>query len=493
MAVTGAQPLAITNCLNFGNPERPVVMWQFAESIRGIRDACLAFDTPVTGGNVSFYNESADSAIWPTPVIGMLGLLEDHRLRVPSGFPRAGLSVYLLGETYPELGGSEFAEVVLGVVAGRPPALDLVKERALHSLLVAAARADVLASAHDCADGGLAIALVESAIAGGHGFAATIATDLPPHVALFSESASRAVVESRPSTSGSSRSLRPRTGCPRGTWVRPAVRAWCSTACSKHRLRRCGRSTRRPSRDSWGRRSEGARPCDGERRVVAPAASRGDVRLLGHARSQARRAAARTMRRLQIDRFAATLDAGDRHVPDAELAEAFDANWERFEERWIANTGQYTPADTVDFVAARVGTALDDALRARLIDGFREVGELVPLRARARHRRCARDVPVGRRAGSASCATSGLTPAPTLRERLRSFGLLDRFDSWAFSDETGWFKPAPEAFAPALEGMGLGVDRADAAAHVGDNPRTDVAGALALGMVACGTPASAMR
>ena len=194
VAVTGAQPLAITNCLNFGNPERPVVMWQFAESIRGIRDACLAFDTPVTGGNVSFYNESADSAIWPTPVIGMLGLLEDHRLRVPSGFPRPGLAVYVLGETFPELGGSEFAEVVLGVVAGRPPALDLVKERALHSLLVAAARADVLASAHDCADGGLAIALVESAIAGGHGFAATIATDLPPHVALFSESASRAVV-----------------------------------------------------------------------------------------------------------------------------------------------------------------------------------------------------------------------------------------------------------------------------------------------------------
>ena len=194
VAVTGARPLAITNCLNFGNPERPVVMWQFAESTRGIRDACLAFDTPVTGGNVSFYNESADSAIWPTPVIGMLGLLEDHRLRVPAAFPRAGLAVYLLGETFPELGGSEFAEIMLGVVSGRPPALDLVKERALHDLLVEAARADVLASAHDCADGGLAIALVEAAIGSGHGFAATIANDLPPHVALFSESASRAVV-----------------------------------------------------------------------------------------------------------------------------------------------------------------------------------------------------------------------------------------------------------------------------------------------------------
>ncbi|MGZ8580180.1 MAG: phosphoribosylformylglycinamidine synthase subunit PurL [Actinomycetota bacterium] len=194
VAVTGARPLAITNCLNFGNPERPVVMWQFAESIRGMRDACLALETPVTGGNVSFYNESGDSSIWPTPVIGMLGLLDDHRLRVPTGFPRAGLSVFLLGETFPELGGSEFAEVVLGVVAGRPPALDLDKERALLAFLIEAASADLLASAHDCSDGGLAIALVESAIEGGNGFAVTIATDLPPHVALFSESASRAVV-----------------------------------------------------------------------------------------------------------------------------------------------------------------------------------------------------------------------------------------------------------------------------------------------------------
>jgi phosphoribosylformylglycinamidine synthase II len=198
VAVTGARPLAITNCMNFGNPERPLVMWQFAESIRGMREACLALGTPVTGGNVSFYNESGDSAIWPTPVIGMLGLLEDHRLRVPTGFPRSGLAVYLLGETFPELGGSEFAETVLGVVAGRPPALDLDAERSLLALLVEAASSDVLASAHDCADGGLAVALVEASIDGGHGFAVTIASDLPPHVALFSESASRVVVSVAP-------------------------------------------------------------------------------------------------------------------------------------------------------------------------------------------------------------------------------------------------------------------------------------------------------
>ena len=131
VAVTGARPLAITNCLNFGNPERPVVMWQFAESIRGMRDACLALDTPVTGGNVSFYNESGDSAIWPTPVIGMLGSAGGPSPAGADRVPAAGLAVYLLGETFPELGGSEFAEVVLGVVAGRPPALDLAKERAL--------------------------------------------------------------------------------------------------------------------------------------------------------------------------------------------------------------------------------------------------------------------------------------------------------------------------------------------------------------------------
>src|SRR5512134_2451646 len=140
VAVTGARPLAITNCLNFGNPERPVVMWQFAESIRGMREACEALGTPVTGGNVSFYNESGDSAIWPTPTIGMLGLLRDHRLAVRTAFS-AGRSVYLLGETFPELGGSEFAEVVLGTVSGRPPDLDLTREGALHRLIAAAAGA----------------------------------------------------------------------------------------------------------------------------------------------------------------------------------------------------------------------------------------------------------------------------------------------------------------------------------------------------------------
>ncbi len=198
VAVMGATPLAITNCMNFGNPERPEVMWQFSESIRGMTDACNAFGTPVTGGNVSFYNESGDSAIWPTPVIGMLGLIHDYRLLVRTGFPGPGLIVYLLGETLPELGGSEFAEVVLGRIAGRPPALDFEREAALHRLLIEAGGSDLLASAHDCSDGGLVVALAESAMVGSTGFAVTLHGDLPSYVTMFSESASRAVVSVRP-------------------------------------------------------------------------------------------------------------------------------------------------------------------------------------------------------------------------------------------------------------------------------------------------------
>jgi phosphoribosylformylglycinamidine synthase len=198
VATTGARPLAITNCLNFGNPERPEVMWAFAETVRGMADACRGLGTPVTGGNVSFYNESGDSSVYPTPVVGALGLIEDYRLLIRPAFPASALAVYLLGETLPELGGSEFAEVVLGRVAGRPPALDIGQEAALHRLLEAAARTDLLASAHDCSDGGIAVALAECAIAGDTGFAVTLPGDLPAHVGLFSESASRVVVSVPP-------------------------------------------------------------------------------------------------------------------------------------------------------------------------------------------------------------------------------------------------------------------------------------------------------
>jgi phosphoribosylformylglycinamidine (FGAM) synthase-like enzyme len=214
VAVTGARPLGITNCLNFGNPERPEVMWQFSEAVRGMRDACLALGTPVTGGNVSFYNESGGSAIWPTPVVGVLGSLADYRLRVPSGFPSPALAVYVLGESFAELGGSEFAETVLGVVTGAPPALDLEAERRLQDLLQEAAAGDLLASAHDCSDGGIAVALAESAILGGHGFAVTIDGDMPPHVLLFGESASRVVVSVVTEREGSLRGLAATRGVP---------------------------------------------------------------------------------------------------------------------------------------------------------------------------------------------------------------------------------------------------------------------------------------
>jgi phosphoribosylformylglycinamidine synthase subunit PurL len=198
VASVGARPLAATNCLNFGSPERPEVMWGFHETIRGMADACRALGTPITGGNVSFYNGSGDSAIWPTPVVGMVGVLEDYRLRVGAAF-RPGSVIYLLGETFAELGGSEYAEVVLGSVTGRPPALDPDREAALISFLIEAARGDLVATVHDCSDGGLAVALAESAMTADCGFAVSLPHDLPSHVELFSESASRAVIAVDPS------------------------------------------------------------------------------------------------------------------------------------------------------------------------------------------------------------------------------------------------------------------------------------------------------
>ena len=186
------------------------------------------------------------------------------------------------------------------------------------------------------------------------------------------------------------------------------------------------------------------------------------------------------MRRLQIDRFAATIEAVGRAVPPLQLTEAFDANWARFEERWVANAGQHTPVDSVDLIAAHVGLGLDPVLRQDLIEGFRLVGERVPLETGTGIEQALRTLrAAGIRTGIV--CDVGLTPSPTLRQRLDELGLLPMFDAWSFSDESGWFKPAAAAFAPALEGLGV---EAAATAHVGDSRRTDVAGALALGMVA---------
>jgi phosphoribosylformylglycinamidine synthase subunit PurL len=161
VACTGARPLGATNCLNFGNPERPAIMWQFAKAVEGIGDACRALGVPITGGNVSLYNETDGRAIYPTPVIGVVGLLEHADHVVSRQFKSSGDVIVLLGNDRVELGGSEYLKVAHGLVRGVPPAIDLEAERALQELLVTLANERLIRSAHDCADGGLAVAVAE--------------------------------------------------------------------------------------------------------------------------------------------------------------------------------------------------------------------------------------------------------------------------------------------------------------------------------------------
>jgi phosphoribosylformylglycinamidine synthase subunit PurL len=211
VAVTGARPLAVTNCLNFGSPEDPAVMWQFTESVRGLADACLALGVPVTGGNVSFYNQTGSAAINPTPVIGVLGVLDDVRQRLPGGFGAPGETIMLLGRTAAEFGGSLWADVARGHLGGKPPAADLAAERRLAGLLAGAAATGMVSSAHDLSDGGLALALAECCLIGragqaggvggttadrGIGCAVSAADDALTW--LFSESVARAIVTVRP-------------------------------------------------------------------------------------------------------------------------------------------------------------------------------------------------------------------------------------------------------------------------------------------------------
>ena len=167
VAAAGARPLAVTNCLNFGSPEDPAVMWQFSEAVRGLADGCQELGIPVTGGNVSFYNQTGTAAIQPTPVVGVLGVLADVRRRLPGGFGQPGLPVVLLGRTRPELGGSLWAQVTHGHLGGRPPAVDLAAEQRLGAVLAAGADQELLAAAHDLSEGGLALALAECCLTGG--------------------------------------------------------------------------------------------------------------------------------------------------------------------------------------------------------------------------------------------------------------------------------------------------------------------------------------
>jgi phosphoribosylformylglycinamidine synthase len=229
VACTGARPIAATNCLNFGNPEKPEVMWQFTEAIDGIAEACQALDTPITGGNVSFYNETLGKAIYPTPVLGVLGLMEDADFAVGSGFRQEGDLLLLLDGASQErlrsadlpVGGfssSEYAKTIRGIVAGAPPAIDLTAERRLIDCLVKLASERAILSAHDVSDGGLAVTIAESCFAsdglsadihlgsrseadvGGATQERALAPEVPVEATLFGERGARAVISVAPAS-----------------------------------------------------------------------------------------------------------------------------------------------------------------------------------------------------------------------------------------------------------------------------------------------------
>ncbi|MBN9194656.1 MAG: phosphoribosylformylglycinamidine synthase II, partial [Microbacterium sp.] len=199
VAVTGATPAAVTDCLNFGSPENPEVMWQFSQAVDGLADGCLELGIPVTGGNVSFYNQTGDVPIHPTPVVGVMGIIDDVARRIPSGWQDAGENLYLLGVTSTELSGSAWAATIHGHLGGRPPAVDLGAERRLAELLRAASDQSLISSAHDLSEGGLAQSLAEGVLRFGVG--ARVWLDelrerdgVDAAAALFSESTGRVLV-----------------------------------------------------------------------------------------------------------------------------------------------------------------------------------------------------------------------------------------------------------------------------------------------------------
>ena len=203
LVCVGAVPRAITNNLNFGNPLKPHIYYQLREAVLGIAEACGIFETPVTGGNVSLYNETDGRAIYPTPVIGMVGVIEDVRKITPQAFRTAGDDIVLLGTNTAEIGGSEYLYVTAELVAGEPPAVDLAAERALQQAVLAMIHERLVRSAHDCSEGGLACALAECAMGDGEaplGMAVEIDDDLRPVAALFGEAQGRVVVSCDPSS-----------------------------------------------------------------------------------------------------------------------------------------------------------------------------------------------------------------------------------------------------------------------------------------------------
>ncbi|MBF6233642.1 phosphoribosylformylglycinamidine synthase subunit PurL [Nocardia farcinica] len=195
VASTGATPKAVTNCLNFGSPEDPGVMWQFQQAVRGLADGCVALGIPVTGGNVSFYNQTGQDAILPTPVVGVLGVIDDVHRRIPTGIGlEPGETLILLGDTRDEFGGSIWAQVVHDHLGGVPPKVDFAREQLLAEVLTAGSRDGMISAAHDLSEGGLAQAVVEAALAGETGCRILLPEDADPFVTLFSESAGRVLV-----------------------------------------------------------------------------------------------------------------------------------------------------------------------------------------------------------------------------------------------------------------------------------------------------------
>ncbi|MEE8349946.1 MAG: phosphoribosylformylglycinamidine synthase subunit PurL, partial [Acidobacteriota bacterium] len=198
LVCSGARPIGATNCLNFGSPENPEVMWQFIETVEGIASACLTFDTPITGGNVSFYNETDRTPILPTPVLGMVGKIDDLTLRQQSHFAHPGDQIYLLGETRDDLGGSIYLEQRGFPLHGPCPSIDLAQEKALQDRLLQLIHTGLIESAHDLSEGGLAFALAESCFELNCGVKVDVATDLRPDHFMFSETPSRVLVSVSP-------------------------------------------------------------------------------------------------------------------------------------------------------------------------------------------------------------------------------------------------------------------------------------------------------
>jgi len=196
LACVGARPIGVTNCLNFGNPEKPEIMWQFKKIIEGMAEACRIFEIPVTGGNVSFYNDTEGISVYPTPVLGVVGLVDDLDRRVDPGFKQEGDSVVLLGENGEELGGSEYLRVTFGLEKGRPPGIDLEREKAVQEVCIEAIASGLAESAHDLSEGGLAVCAAESCILGSAGIGCVLDLDdrIRPDALLFGETQSRIVL-----------------------------------------------------------------------------------------------------------------------------------------------------------------------------------------------------------------------------------------------------------------------------------------------------------